>query len=301
MLQLRCVVFFLTAAGLALGGQEVHKLQAPTVKMADKEVSLPLSFYGGRPVVEARVHGKGPYRFYFDTGASGPVVSQQLTKELGLKVLGEVGIQSGGDGPEKGAIPGQLVSFDSVDFGPMQLADLRIVAMDRARLGGDEAPVGVFSPAMFPGYLVTIDYPKKALRLRPGKLGEPDNKTIFAYQPGRPIPSVIMRVGGEEIETHLDSGSGAELTLPVRYAQVLPLDGKAVETKKKARSVSGEFPVLEGQLKGSFTFGKFKIDNPKIEFSDVVRRGNLGSAFLNRFAVTLDVANRRFGLEEISP
>jgi hypothetical protein len=81
-------------------------------------------------------------------------------------------------------------------------------------------------------------------------------------------------------------------------ADQLPLDGPVVETSRRARSVRGEFPIREGKLKGTITFGKFTIENPTIEFSDVVRFGNLGSKYLDRFVVTLDPVNRRFKMEE---
>ena len=45
-------------------------------------------------------------------------------KQLDLKPIGEAQIVSGGDGPDKKPIPGQIVSLDSVDFGPVELSSL---------------------------------------------------------------------------------------------------------------------------------------------------------------------------------
>jgi hypothetical protein len=286
----------LSVAAAVAWGQPVQRQLAhpPVVRLGAEEARIPMAFHGGRPVVEARVNGKGPYRFYLDTGASGPVVSQKLAGELSLEVLGSAAVKSGGDAEDKQPIPAQLVRIDRLELGSASLTDVRIVAMDRARLGGREAPVGVLSPAMFPGFLVTLDYPKREVRIRAGELGAADDKTVFAYQDGRPIPSVLATVGGQTIEAHLDSGSGAGLALPTKVAEQLALEGKPVDTGKRARSVRGDFPVFEGKLKGKLSFGRFSFDDPTIEFSDVVRRGNLGSRILNRFALTLDVKNRRF-------
>jgi predicted aspartyl protease len=277
----------------------------PVVELAgDAEAKIPMTFRGSRPVVDIRINGKGPFKFYFDTGASGPIMSQKLMKELDLKQIGEAQIMSGGDGPDKKPIPGQIVSLDSVDFGPVKLSNLWIVAMERAQLEGDSGPLGVLSPNAFrghltdQGYLVVVDYPKKEICIRPGSLGEPDGKTIFAYQPKKVIPSMMMKVAGEEIEGHLDTGSSGFVSLPPRLAEKLPLDGPLVETKRKARSVRGDFPIKEGKLNGTVTFGQFTIDHPTIEFSDVVRFGNLGSQFLERYVITLDIAKRRFQLAE---
>lgn len=285
--------------GLPAAGQPVERngFEPPTVALGEKEVRLPMTFRGGRPVVAARINEKGPYNFFLDTGASGPVLSEKLATELDLEVIGEVRVKSGGDGPDKPGIAAKSVLIGRLDLGAAKLTGVKIVAMNRDRLGGGDAPAGVLSAAMFPGYLVTLDYPKKEVRIRAGELAAPDDRTVFAYRDGRFIPSLTVTVGGEAIEAHLDSGSGAGLSLPTKVAEKLPLEGKPVDTGKKARSVSGEFPVFEGKLKGKVTFGKFSVENPAISFSDVVQRGNLGGRILETFAVTLDVKNRRFELK----
>jgi hypothetical protein len=300
------IPFVVTAALPHEPAAQREHLPTPMVEIGKNEVRLPLTFSGGRPVVEVRLNGKGPYRFYFDTGASGPVMSQRVSKELGLKVIGVAGVKSGGDGPEAKPIQADIVDLHTIDFGSVKLLSVRMVAMDRAKLGGEDAPVGVLSPAMFRGHLenqgclVAVDYARKELRIRPGALPQPDNKTVFAYQPGMPIPSLKVRIAEQEIETHLDAGSGDWFTLPNRFGDTLPLEGKAVDTKQKAGSVSGQFPVREGKLKGSLAFGKFSYKNPTLRFSDVVRTGNIGSKLLERFVVTVDAKNRRFQLEQIA-
>ncbi len=47
-------------------------------------------------------------------------------------------------------------------------------------------------------------------------------------------------------------------------------------------------------MKASLEFGLYKYDDLTIQFSNVVKGGNIGAAILNRFVVTLDVKNRRF-------
>lgn len=285
--------------GLPAPGQTIERrgFDPPKVELVENEVRLPMTFRGGRPVVEAKVNGQGPFAFFLDTGASGPVVSQKLADKLGLEPVGESLVKSGGDEPDKPGIPAKIVEFARLDLGGVKLSGVKTVAMDRVRLGGDDAPVGVLSFAMFPGCLVTLDYPRKEVRIRAGALPAPDDQSVFAYRDGRPIPSLTIAVGDEKIEAHLDSGSGGGLSLPTKLAEKLPLEGKPVETGKKARSVSGEFSVFEAKLKGKLVFGKFSYENPTIEFSDVVRRGNLGGRILDKFEITLDVKNRRFEMK----
>src|SRR5262245_62067096 len=173
MTRLVSTALLVLAAGGGPQDAQRHGLPPPDVVMPAEGARLPLAFHGGRPVVEARVNGKGPYRFYFDTGASGPVMGQKLARELGLRALGAARVKSGGDGPDAKLIEAEVVNLDLVELGGARLMDMRVVAMDRGRLGDADAPEGVFSPASFPGFLVTLDYPRKELRLRRGKLGAP--------------------------------------------------------------------------------------------------------------------------------
>ena len=39
---------------------------------------------GGRPVVDLKINGKGPYRFVLDTGATATVIGEELSRELSL-------------------------------------------------------------------------------------------------------------------------------------------------------------------------------------------------------------------------
>lgn len=299
MRSLSLSICLILVAGYA-NGQEVRRrsVPPPKVEMQVEGIRLPMSSRGGRSVVEARVNGKGPFAFYFDTGASGPVISQKLANELMIPVIGEVQVKSGGDAADKKPMTAQLVRIDKLDLGLASLSEITCAAMDRGKLEQDGEPMGVLSPAMFPGYLVTLDYPNKEIRIAPGELGAPDDKTIFAYVEDRMIPSLMVTVGDQSIEAHLDSGSGQGLSLPIKVASNLELEGELVDTGKKARSISGEFPVYQGKLKGTLSFGQYSVEAPTIDFSDVVQRGNLGGRILERFALTLDVKNRRFRMVE---
>ncbi len=48
-----------------------------TIELRSKEVSIPLSWFGRKPVVEVKINGRGPFRFYLDTGAQGSVLAQE--------------------------------------------------------------------------------------------------------------------------------------------------------------------------------------------------------------------------------
>jgi hypothetical protein len=252
---------FLLAVTRVQAQQHEHKMPPAIVELGGKEVAVPLSFVGGRPVVEVKISGKGPYRFFFDTGASGPVISKKGADELGLRPEGEAMVKSGGDGPNAKPIIANRVTIGELELGMARLREVMIVAMDRTRLGGDTAPVGVLSPNQLQHHLVTIDYPKKELRIRAGELPQADEKSIFSYLKGKPIPSLMVEVAGEKIEAHLDSGSGAGLSLPMKFGKSLPLEGELVDTKRKAARSVVTFRCGRGSSRGSLPSGSSGTSN----------------------------------------
>jgi hypothetical protein len=179
------------------------------------------------------LNGKGPYRFYFDTGAALGVVDAALAKKLEFEVVGDIGIRSGGDDPAKKPISGKLVRVDRLDLGAAKLGSLTLARMDLSRMGDKDSPVGVLSAAVLRGYLVTWDYPKKEVRIHAGELPAADNKTVFKYLPGHPIPGLKIKVADQSLDAHLDCGSDAGLLLPLKLVKTLPLYGEPVKLGRK--------------------------------------------------------------------
>jgi CubicO group peptidase (beta-lactamase class C family) len=91
------------------------------------------------------------------------------------------------------------------------------------------------------------------------------------------------------------------LALPTKYKDEVPLEGPLGEGHK-ARTPSGEFPIYKGSLKTEAEIGAYKLTGRDVFFTDAVPypnatpRGQLGSAGVADFAVTLDSQNRRIEL-----
>jgi hypothetical protein len=249
----------------------------PKINVPAEGASVPMLDIGGRPVVEAKINGKGPFPFILDTGATNTVIDSGLIDELSL-----------GDSVKELIIGAIKVTGLEVDEGPITAMFGKV----------DKPPRGVLSALSFPGYLLTFDYPKKKIILRKGALPEADGKKIFAYGADETLPIVPVKVAGHEVKVHLDTGAPFALALPTKYKDQLPLTAPA-EEKGKARSHSGEFPIFKGIVDGEIEIGEFKLPSRDISFTDVVPhpdatpQGQLGYAALRDFVVTLDSANRR--------
>ena len=77
-----CAAVAAAQHGGAHGPQRISP--APVaVEVPAAGLTLPMQDAGGRPVVDVRINGKGPYRFIFDTGASLTVIDAELKEILG--------------------------------------------------------------------------------------------------------------------------------------------------------------------------------------------------------------------------
>jgi hypothetical protein len=280
---------------LPLGAQH-HPPAAQRIEVPDGGVTVPMGDLGGRPTVDVRVNGKGPYRFILDTGANATVVGDDLRDELALPASGMAGQSTTGG-------PAEIVSVDDLRIGDAALSGVVAGVGPLSRMfRGGEAPRGVLSAASFPGYLLVLDYPAKRVLIRKGELPPPDSRTCFEYTAEQMLPNVPVRIAGIEVRVHVDSGSPGALTLPSKYLKELPLASTPSEVGR-ARTPHGEFPVWSAQMKGGIELGRYTLDLSEVRFSDVnpipgPPVGNIGYGVLQRFIVTLDSKNRRIRLEQ---
>jgi hypothetical protein len=252
--------------------------------------TVPMLEVGGRPMVDVRINGKGPYPFILDTGATFTAIDGDLAKELALPPGRDVESEPTvrvdefrvGDAVAHGFLAGSL---------PGMLGGL----------GGANPPRGVLSAAAFPGQLVVLDYPGKRVTIKPGALPAADNRRVFEYSASEPLPVVPVRVAGHEYHIHLDSGSPGGVMLPMKYAAELPLAAPPVEVGH-ARTVAGTFPVQSATVTGAIEIGEYVLDLKEVRFSDLRPGpepgiGNIGALVLRGFVVTFDSKNRRVKFE----
>ena len=198
-------------------------------------VTVPMLDMGGRPVVELKINGKGPYRFILDTGAVTTVVSDELSRELSLTPPAGVQVASGGGG----TAPAIVVIHD-LRIGDATLEGLIAAAMPLGGLlNGEDAPRGILSAASFPGCLLTYDYPGKRILIKRGVLEAADSRTIFQCNEDQVLPTVPVRIAGHDTQVHLDRGSpGQRFTLWFGLAGEIPRRTSACFTAAGGRHSS---------------------------------------------------------------
>jgi hypothetical protein len=128
--------------------------------------TVPLHITGPSPLLLASVtvNGQGPFSFILDTGASHLMIDQALAATLDLPpVAGPAGgMGAGGD------ITVAMVRLDEIQLGHARLHDAAAGVID---LGPVSRAVnariqGIIGHPFLSQHVVTIDYPRRELRLR---------------------------------------------------------------------------------------------------------------------------------------
>jgi len=274
---------------LGLGGAERMKRRGPEGPgevMIRGKVELPMDLTRHVPVIEAKVNGKGPFRFQVDTGFGGMIqVTPAVAQSLALPVIGE---SISGDPSGKNQRTSRVFSAESVDVGNAHFGQVE------ASEGGPhfEGIDGVIGLQLFNGLIVTFDYPNKSFNVDGGGLPAADGAKILTYRVEHGVPNIDIDVAGQKVKTDIDSGSPALLSMPLSLAKSLPLDGEP-KVVGHGRTVGNEFDIYSAPMKGEAHVGAITLTDPRVDFVDLFPNANLGFRFLKDYAVTFDPANHR--------
>ena len=83
--------------------------------------------FGNRPVVEAKVDGKGPFPFVLDTGASGTVLAATFAGAQKIPVVGRARVASPG---APTAVEADVLRIEKLELGGASITGLTAVALD---------------------------------------------------------------------------------------------------------------------------------------------------------------------------
>ncbi len=287
------------AAAVVLSGCVVQKgapPQAQAMAASSTEVpvaTLPLTTFGGRPVVEVSINGTPAKTFILDTGASYTVVDVSVAEELQLPVTRQMMVKSplGPNEIESDVVTVSKLSVAGLTFENQEATTFGLLAFMQM----EGAPVGVLSYRIFDGYRLVLDYPGEQLRLYEGELPEPDGRKVFSFDDT--IPEVTVRVAGHDWPFHLDTGSPGGFVFPLAAAADLPLQSPPT-VMGRAKVVNAEFDIYASTLQGTLELGEMSFENPPLTFIEGAPYGNIGNGVLGQCVLTMDPRNNRLMLEE---
>jgi predicted aspartyl protease len=249
-----------------------------------RSVRVPVARIGHQIGVQARVNGKGPFRFVIDTGSAASLrVSPRLASALHLETIGTALMS---DPSGRNPKPVRLVRVGSVGIGAARFSGIE--ASVGTRLGPAE-PAGIIGLPLFSRLTVTLDYPGGELELSRRPL-PPGGAHVVDFTLDRGVPQIGVKAAGVRLRVDVDSGSPAFLTVP--SSAMVPLSGKP-KVVGKGRSAGGEFQIRAAGLSGDFSIAGWSHTRPSIHIVDAFPAASIGSQLLSGYRVTFDLRNRR--------
>jgi len=277
-------------AGIAFTRQDTTQSICASDRGHFSEVIFPMDVNSRMPVIEAKINGQGPYRFTLDTGFNGSLaISATLADQMSLAEIEEIKV---GDPSGRKPRTVRLFRADSITIGSMNFNSIDIIESVLGDLINTDGLIGL---SVFQELLVKFDYINKKIILCSGSL--PINKSLV-YTTEYGIPSIEISINHITLKVNIDSGSPAEISLPLNLAKSLPLSEEP-KVVGHGRTLDGEFEVYSARLNGDVHVGEISITNPHLNFTSVFPVGNLGSRFLKNLIVIFDPTNHRVQFEKI--
>jgi len=235
-----------------------------------------------RPGVEVMINGKGPYLFAIETGGPfGVIVDAKVAAALQLK-------------PPSGASD-PLRSIESLQIGPLTVRNVIAFVRDGTGLIGVDGMLGL---STFKELVLTVDYPRRQIRLESNSLPAPNGRDI--------VPLIRAGMGGMLVGVQSDfAGTPITLVIDTQGGTTIMCSPDAAEDFSFASTAVGSGQALIGgasgpgvavtsaRLKGDVRLGGLTLQRPIVNVAPLPLECIIGTELLSNFSTTLDQRTMR--------
>jgi hypothetical protein len=271
------------------------------------QTTLPIQIVNNHIYGDAKVNGKGPFVFIFDTGGHN-IVTPPVAKELGVKVEGQLP----GTGAGEGVMEGGFAKIAELSVGDAVVKDqlFLVIPLDKlSDVEGTPMP-GMVGYETFRRFVTRIDYGAHTLTLIDPRHFDPKDAGIpvkFVFN--NSIPEVMGTFEGIPAKFDIDTGSRSEATVTKPFAEKNNL--RATHTKGveavEGWGVGGPSRAYVTRA-SQITLGSVKVENvvaslstqDKGAFAGSDYSANIGGGVLKRFVVTFDYNNQLMYLKPLA-
>lgn len=275
------VTAMLPGAGFAQSPAEPQDACAlARIPKEDRLVHVPFDTVDGRIYVQARVNGRGPFRFAVDTGASGMGrADANLVTTLGLAKQGQA---STSDGVQTATV--DTTHLDTLELGGLARRDLDVITRDyNSRNAPDAAFSGILAREFFADGLLVIDYPARTLSFSRTQALAPHDENVLGYERAFRIP---VSIGDVQTVGNLDTGANVGFVLPRALYETL--DAGALETAGRGRLTNGEIETQRATVHGPFRIGGVSLSDVEVRVSERFPELLVGAHALQDAVVLID-------------
>jgi len=247
----------------------------------ERTFSVPFELDHGHIFVGAFVNGHGPFRFGFDTGASG--VGRADSSLASALSLPKVDRTANSDGVKVESA--DVVSVENLRLGGIEKRNVQLVSRNynKGRKPGLQPIMGIIGRDFFADALVTMHYPERRIIFSGGRL-DPGEAGVVAYGASFTVPVCLA---GGCYQGKIDTGSSRGFVVPKDLVPKLAA-GKPVPIGEGLRSNSVA-TLYEMTLNEPVHVAGVTATNQKVLYADpsdtvIV----IGSEFLKDYVLTID-------------
>lgn len=249
------------------------------------EVTVPFDVVDGRIYVQARVNGRGPFRFAVDTGASGMArVDARLVTALGLPMKGQA---STSDGVQTATV--QTTHLAVLELGDLSRQQLEVITRDYGSRMAPEARFdGILAREFFADGVLVIDYPRRTLSFSRSLSVSATDGDALAYE--RPF-RVPVSIGDLRTQGNLDTGANVAFVLPsALYQQVA---AGPLQQAGPGQLTNGQVQMQRAVLHGPVRVGGVELANVEVRVSNRFPELLVGAHALQHAVLVIDQRSRR--------
>jgi hypothetical protein len=272
--------------------------------VANGKVSIPVEI-GNYITIEAKLNGKGPFAFLFDTGGHAILTPEAAA----MLTVHPVGAGSAG-GAGEGRLSLQFTRVDRMDIGGVSFRDQNFFVIPlqyNTVARGDRPPLaGILGLEILERLAMRIDYRNHTVTFWPSETYRHEGAGVavpitFADD----IPLLRAQVGDKIGDFALDTGNGGSLVIQHIWAEN---HGLADEMKRGIQTVSfgsgGESRTWASRIP-DFRLAQQSFhhvltsyaEDKKGSFASRTEAGNIGTEILANFTLDFDYANSRIWFE----
>ncbi|HET9835875.1 MAG TPA: aspartyl protease family protein [Rhodanobacteraceae bacterium] len=254
----------------------------------DFESRVPFEVVDGRIYVQARVNGRGPFRFAVDTGASGwGRADTTLVSALHLKT-GMPTTTS--DGMQKAQVA--TVHLDSLELGGVSRQSLDVITRDYdSRMSPDAAFSGIIGREFFADGLLIIDYPERTLSFSRKLSLSPTGPNVLRYERAFRVP---VSIGKVRTEGNLDTGADVAFVLPKSLFE--RVSDSPLQQAGAGRLTNSRIQTMRSTVHGPFRIGGVSLSDVPVRVSDRYPELLVGAHALQHFVLMIDQRSRSIAL-----
>lgn len=252
---------------------------------ADARLQVPFELVDGRIYVQAKVNGRGPFRFAVDTGASGMGrADASLVQALRLHVSGQA---LNSDGVR--TAQSETTRLVSLDLGGLVRRHLDVITRDYgARLPEAQRFHGILGRDFFGDGLLVIDYPHRRLAFGTTTSLPLDAHHAIGYEKPFRVPVMIA---GVQATGHLDTGANVTAVLPRslydRIAATPLVDAGTGQLS------NGKIELRKATVEGAIEISAVRAERPEVRVSDDFPELLIGAHLLQHHLLAIDQRTQR--------